>query len=88
MKYPHYLDTVIHGLEVIKVGDNTEMDKDIERRNDFISVFSGPLKDKCVYGYTSLDDDLLVPRGYYGSDDGIPVIFDSLCTHGNSNQIS
>ena len=33
-------------------------------------------------GYTALEDDLFVPKGYYTNEkDGIPVIFDSGCTH-------
>ena len=33
-------------------------------------------------GYTALEDDLFMPKGYYTTEkDGIPVIFDSGCTH-------
>ena len=31
--------------------------------------------------FTALDDGLFVSRGCYGNKDGIPIIFDSGCTH-------
>ena len=39
--HPHYLDTVIHGLEIIKVGETIEEEED---KNKFISVFSSQKK--------------------------------------------
>ena len=88
--YSHYLDTVIHCLEMIKVGETTEGEED---KNKFISVFSSQkketwLQNKVVYlmndtnyVFTALDNDLFVPRGCYENKDGIPIMFYSDCTH-------
>ena len=44
-----------------------------------------PFEDKSAalktYGLTSLEDDLVLPVGMYvGSDDDIPIVFDSRCS--------
>ena len=31
--------------------------------------------------YTAVDDDLFLPKGIYKADEGVPIIFDSGCTH-------
>ena len=78
--YPHYLDTVLDGLEVIKV-------KDKRREEIYLPILStgGVYNDATVnpeiFAYTALDDDLFLPRGIYNSDKGVPIIFDSGCTH-------
>ena len=61
-KYPHYLDTVIDGLEVIKVGKEKWNEED---ESKFVSVHSNfPIQNKEVsLGYTALEDDLFVPKG-------------------------
>ena len=33
------------------------------------------------YGYTALENDLFLPKGVYNSEKGVPIIFDSGCTH-------
>ena len=65
-RYDYYLGTVLDGLEVIKVGEDASSHPTIDIPG----------------GYTALEDDLFVPNGYYTNKrDGIPVIFDSGCTH-------
>ena len=80
--YTHYLDTVLDGLEVIKVGEENQ------DKGDYISIFhsSGGIysdgiitPDTCAY--TSLENDLFLPRGIYNIDKGVSIIFDSGCTH-------
>ena len=69
-KYPHYLDTVIYGMEVIQMVEDKEKD-DSGYENKFVSLVS-PSNKLCAF--TSLDDDLFVPRGYYAKEkDGIPI---------------
>ena len=58
--YSHYLDTVIHGLEVIKVGEIPETEEDDNTDNDIISVFKKPWL-KCAF--IALDDDFLDQMG-------------------------
>ena len=74
-KYPHYLDIVMHGMEVIKVGEN-RWDED-EYESKCVSVFSQNnkpwLENNIIYddndfnyAFTALDDDLFVPQGIMG----------------------
>ena len=72
--YSHYLDTVIDGLEVLKVGEKPKTKDD----GNIISVFKKP---SMIHSFTALYFDLFRPRGYYGKADGIPIIFDSGYTH-------
>ena len=53
-QHSHYLDTMIRGLDVIKVGENTETEED---DNNIISVFKKNNK------FTALDGDLFGSRG-------------------------
>ena len=68
------MDTVVNGLEVINIGKN-QWEEEEKYEHEFVSVHP-------TSGFTALDDDLFVPKGYYGNNkDGIPVIFDSGCNH-------
>ena len=65
-RYDHYLDTILDKLEIIKVGEDAS---------------SHPTVD-IPGGYNALENDLFVPKSYHTNKrDGIPVIFDSGCTH-------
>ena len=64
-------------MEVIKVGENKV--KDDEYESKCVLLFT-PNNKYCAF--TALDDDLFAPRGYYVKKKyGIPVIFDSGCSH-------
>jgi hypothetical protein len=67
------LDTVLDGLDVIKV-------KDERKEEEYLPVLNtgGALE---FTAYTALEEDLFLPRGIYSSDKGVPIIFDSGCTH-------
>lgn len=64
-KYPHYLDTVLDGLEVIKV-EYDEWEKG-EYKANFVSFYSSSTQSainvSCIY--TALEEDLFVPKVYY-----------------------
>ena len=70
------------GLEVIKVG-KAKQDKE-----NYVSIFhnsggiySNDLVTSKTCAYTALEDYLFLQRGIYNSDKGVPIIFDSGCTH-------
>ena len=58
---------------MVKLGEAPET----EGNDKIVSVF----RQSKLHALTALDDDLFGPRGYYGKEDGIPIIFDSGCTH-------
>ncbi len=73
LRYPHYFDTVKNGIEVARIGNDVWSGE--EHEHLFVSDHTIINK---LNGYTALDDDLFVPKGYYiGDNDNIPVIFDS-----------
>ena len=57
-KYPHYLDTAIHGMEVIKMGEDKK-NYDDEYGNKLVTLLN-PSNKLCAF--TALDNDLFVPR--------------------------
>ena len=79
-EYDHCLDTVLDGLEVIKIGEDKYPKREDE--DGFVSIHNSEAPNNFLGGYTALEDDLFVPKGYYSNEGGgIPVIFDSGCTH-------
>ena len=64
----------MNGLEVVRIGENQE-----NKISLFITDANNPLGN--CYVLTGLDNDLFLPKGYYSGDGGIPIIFDSGCTH-------
>ena len=77
--YPHYLDTVLDGLEIIKTGQNKEDINGIIDINDGFTSINDGFTD--MNGYTAVDTDLFLPKGLYKGEKGVEIIFDSGCTH-------
>ena len=64
-KYDHQLDTVLDGLNIIKLGEDEWAKKEYEDK--FVSTHASPshLTIDIPGGYTALEFDLFVPKGYY-----------------------
>ncbi len=89
--YPHYLDTVLYCVEIIKAGQNL---RDINdgfggTNNGLHAVDTDELTavdtddgfPDLNNGFPAVDTDLFLPKGLYKGEKGVDIIFDSGCTH-------